>query len=720
MPRANETHFRFYCGGLDRSLFRVASFSGTERISSPYRFDLSLISSDDQIRHDDIVGMPATLLIASGQNYLPYSGIVSEFRIIDKNTDYCVYGAVLVPRLWLAGLNQQSRIFQKMSIPEIVKAVLDEYRIGNYRIRVSNMPEQEFVVQYAESDLNFISRLMESAGVWFLFRQDPVPQYNEETEVAGEELIVTDDPAEFGVVENEDVLFKPLSGLDKSDNFEQFESILSLSSTKQAVAGKVLVRNYNYRNPEVELTGKRDIEGGKGGTFYQYGGFGRKSDEVQRSADVLSRRIKTQQIVLNGTGNKRGFRAGLRFTLKEHHRADFNVPYLLTCVKHSGGHQNGNDTPVYSNEFSCIPGERAGEFAPEIKADIPRVNGILTGIVESNDPEYACIDEMGRYKIRFPFDVSERKNDCSGSKYIRLAQPNSGPQYGIHFPARQGTEMVLACIDGDPSKPLGLGTIPNANTVSPVVSTNKQQNIIRSAGGNEILLDDTDGKQRVRIMTKKSFCLEMDDENDRVLIRTSEKSHIVFDEKNKTVSLTCGENTIVIGNGDNGDFASISTAGGHVIRADDKSKRVTLQSGEGLSVDLDDSSGKITLQNKQSTISLEKSGIVLDTGGKISLKAGGNIEVSGTGLSLKSSSGEIELNAAQALKESGLSIEQKAATSLKLDALQIEGKASGGLKMGGMTVEVKGDVSLKAGGGVSAELSAGGITTVKGGIVMVN
>lgn len=720
MPKANETRFRFFCGDLDKNLFRVAGFTGKEQISNPYRFEISLCSNDDQISPDDVLGACATLFIMDNKSCIPYSGVVSEFQVVDKCTDYCLYSAVLVPRLWKAGLNIQSRIFQKVTIADIVKTILDENSIGDYQIKIGNAPQQEFVVQYAESDLNFISRLMESAGVWYMFSEGALSAEEIENGVSKEKLIITDDPEEFCSIDGADVVYKPVSGLDKSSGYEQVESVFSLSCRKKVIPGSVVVRNYNYRNPEVELSGKKAIQDGCGATVYQYGGSCKKGDEMQSAAEVLYKQIVSQQIVMNGTGNKRGFRAGMRFNLKEHFRNDFNVSCLLTGVDHSGGHLNSDQGRVYRNEFTCIPGERAACFAPGKSAFVPKVHGIFTGMVESDDQEYACLDELGRYKIRLPFDASGKKNDCAGSKYIRLAQPSSGAQYGIHFPSKQGTEMVLACVDGDPSKPLGLGTIPNANTISPVVSTNKQQNIIRTAGGNELLMDDTSGKQRVRLITPRSFCLEMDDEKGLLVLRTSDKKHIVIDEKNSGISLTCGENTLSISSKDNENCIVISTGGGHVIRTDDKGKRVTLKSGKGLVIDLDDENDKVVLKDKQSALSLDKTGIVLNTGGKLQLNADGEIEISGANLYLESSSGEIGIKAAQALKADALNIEQKATAGYKIDALQVETKAKTAVKIEGMSTEIKGNVNLKASAGASAEISAGGMTTVKGGIVMIN
>jgi type VI secretion system secreted protein VgrG len=156
--KANESQFVFMCGDLKRETFAVSEFCGNDAISSPYEFSITLLSSSADIKADDVVNKQATLFIFRDGEYYPYSGVVSQFRFLDKSTDYSMYSVQLVPRLWLAGLNAQTRIFQKMTVPDIVKKVLDESNLSNYAVfdLAGSYPQREYVVQYQESDLNFI------------------------------------------------------------------------------------------------------------------------------------------------------------------------------------------------------------------------------------------------------------------------------------------------------------------------------------------------------------------------------------------------------------------------------------------------------------------------------------------------------------------------------------------------------------------------------------
>lgn len=727
MEKANESQFHFICGELKKTTFDVADFKGSERISNPYHFDITLTSKNFNINFDEVLNKPATLFILRGNQYFPYSGIVTEFCSVDQNPDFCTYRVHLVPKLWLTTLNKKSRIFQKKKVKDIINEILEEAGIESKDIdnRIpDNYPEHEYVVQYNESDLNFILRLMENYGFWYFFEEKPIgASPGVKPELSSEKLIITDNTGDFLEIPGKSsITFSSVFGCNERTDDENRESIHKTQFKKRIIPDEVFGKNYNYRTPELDLSGKAKIEGGKWGTIYEYGGNYKNTDEAETAVKILSRRIKSLQSNMEGAGNCRGFRAGCRFTLENHPNNSLNSIFLITQVTHTGGNlSTGNYT--YHNQFSSVHQELIDYYVPQKQAVIPKVNGIITAMIEAENSDYAHLDDMGRYKIRLPFDISGKKNDCNGSKYIRMAQPYSGAKYGIHFPSHQGTEMVLACVNGDPDKPMGLGTIPNANTVSPVISENKHQNIIRTAGGNEFIMDDEDGKQKVRILTNNNNAFEMDDENKRIYLQSTDQNKILLDDQNESVSWNGGNHVISMSYKGGEEGIVINTADGHVIRIDDKNKRITIQSNGGNTIDLDDNGNKITLSDgkDKNTVTLDGSkGLILDTKGKLSINAAQDIEInSNANIVMSTSSGKVDLKAGQDMTISGLNINQKANANVKIEGLKIDTKGTTGVKMQGMNTELKGDVMLKLGGAM-AELSGSGMTTVKGGIVMVN
>ena len=126
---------------------------------------------------------------------------------------------------------------------------------------------------------------------------------------------------------------------------------------------------------------------------------------------------------------------------------------------------------------------------------------MINGTIETEAKgEYADVDGEGRYRVRFQFDTGDAQHG-KASRPIRMAQPHAGAGYGFHFPLRDGVEVLLTCIDGDPDRPIISGAVPNPVTPSTVGAQNGRRNVIRTGGGNEINIDDTEGSERIKMTT---------------------------------------------------------------------------------------------------------------------------------------------------------------------------------------------------------------------------
>jgi type VI secretion system secreted protein VgrG len=121
----------------------------------------------------------------------------------------------------------------------------------------------------------------------------------------------------------------------------------------------------------------------------------------------------------------------------------------------------------------------------------------------SGSGQYAEIDDMGRYKVKLPLDLSDKK-DGKASRYVRMMQPYAGGGMGMHFPLHKGTEVALMFLDGDPDRPIIAGAIPNPDTASPVAGSNQTQCKIHTGGGNTITIEDQDGAQRMVMFSPTS------------------------------------------------------------------------------------------------------------------------------------------------------------------------------------------------------------------------
>ncbi|MBD3319848.1 MAG: type VI secretion system tip protein VgrG [Chitinivibrionales bacterium] len=712
--KANEAEFYFLCSGQDATTFQVMNFSGTDRISSPYQFDITLISKKADIDADKVINKRATLYVFRDGEFYPYSGIVSEFLFVDRTVDYCTYNVRLVPRLWLLSLNRQTRVFQKKNAAQIIKQVLDEAGLNNYyemKAAVNSYPEREYVVQYQEPDLNFISRLMEDNGMWYFFTEAPVIPEEIGGKSGTETMVIADKPAEFKFIGGEQTIkYRSGSGMVEKFDSEVKEFFHRLHYDKHVIPNEVMVKSYNYRTPEVDVNGRKKIREGQQGTVYEYGRSIKDSTEAQRLADIATDRIACSQVQVRGSGNCRGFRAGNRFAAEDHVRDDLNGKYLLVSVNHAGSHAYTKDSGhvfTYSNEFVSIPAKQAEHFRPAKRAVVPRVNGVMTAKIEAEGSEYAALDDVGRYKVRMPFDLSGKKN-YDASKYVRLSQPYAGSNYGIHFPSHEGAEMVFGCVDGDPDRPLGLGTVPNANTISPVKSSNKEQSVIRTAGGNEIILDDMKDKQKISIKTTAANVFTMDDEKRNCSLKTTDGNSITLDDENEKCALDSQGHVLNVSYKGGEEGIGIKTAGGHVIMLDDANNNISIKTNGGHTITFDDGGGSITMEDSNgNSISTDSGGIILNSAGEIKISASTNVTIEAGGNMKITSSGNFD-------EEAGANYKVSAGGNYE---------ASGGMNAkvsGSMNGEYTGGMNVKVEGGVMADLKGGAKTSVSGGVVMIN
>lgn len=687
--------FLFTCNGLDSSLFRVLHYSGTDTLSHPYRFDITLAANDACIGIDELINKQATLFLGRGAVYHPYSGIVTLCSYMETNVDYSTYSVVLQPSLWRLSLNVQSRIFQKKSVPAIVAALLKEAGLeGYYVMDVRSYPERKYIVQYQESDLDFISRLMEECGIWYFFTEHPLDSNNALKTVTMEQMIITDKADNFEEVSGEStIVFRPHCGMVNHIDQETRESVSRLASERCILPGSVSVKNYNYRTPEIDLSLNRTIPEGNYGNMYLYGGAFRDMQQAQMVANLHRNRFGLQKTVLSGTGDCTGFRAGCRFTLDEHVRPELNTSYLLTGVTHTGSVPDTAEscnTIQYENDHTCIPMKFADCYTPECVTPIPKIPGILTARIEGEGSEYANIDEKGRYKVRMPFERSDTENFMA-SKYLRLAQTYSGADYGIHFPSHEEAEMIVCHINGDPNKPLGLGTVPNANTISPVRAVNKTQNVIRTAGGNEMIFDDNDGRQKITLRTSKNYRAAFDDEYRSISLNTADGNRLHLDDKNKRVDLTSGDNILTMIYADSDKGISITTVDGHMITMSDSGKCLTIRTSEGSTIAMSDKSKSIVITDTSGTnnITLEnENGMSLESKGRISIVAEKELNIQAANITVTGKE-NISQNAGERMTIKCSSANQimsgDGAVQLKGNAMNI--LASGNLKLKGASID---------------------------------
>jgi type VI secretion system secreted protein VgrG len=404
------------------------------------------------------------------------------------------------PAIALLELRAGSRIFQDKSVPDIVKSVLDD-GLGPYgrSVEVSSQARyasREYCVQYQETDLAFVHRLLDEEGLHYHF------DHSGEREV----VKIADSNSAFSDIGILEYQAHDLSSSGK-------EAVRALHPAKRAAITHVKLRDYHFK------TAAAPVENEEGSHDPDFGGERREYDHgLDRSMDAstLSARAAVRReahAVLaaerRGVSNAITLRAGRIFELSGSPLVGADGKYLVTRVVHQSTDRDGNKAESYSADFHCIPSDlpfRSPRVTPR-----PQIDGIESATVVGPAGEEIHPDEHGRVKVLFPWD-REGSGDERSSCWLRVEQPWAGEGWGWMFIPRVGMEVVVHFVDGNPDRPLVTGCLYNGTNVPPyslpddkTKSTFKTQSSIGGGGFNEFRFEDKKGQEQVFTHAQKNF-----------------------------------------------------------------------------------------------------------------------------------------------------------------------------------------------------------------------
>jgi type VI secretion system secreted protein VgrG len=398
----------------------IVAVAGREAISRPYELTIELASSSSSLPLDEIVGARASLDLGGRTVH----GVIARFEQGDELGDGRYgYVAELVPWLALLGVGRQSRVFQGLTVPEIVMAVCAAYAdAGAVELRLERAyRRRDYVVQYAESDLAFAARLLEEEGISYFFAQ------GEERE----RLVLTDHNGGFAA----------------GPELHYRHDLLSLRCIAQAVPERLVLTDQREDQPGLPLQAEAPIHARGVGLWAEDGARFETPEEGERLAAIRAEEHRGRRTRVFGEA-ARCVAAGALAALGGHFRADFNRALLVTSATYEW--RGGALHSSFEATFADSP------FRPARVTPRPRIHGLKHARLEEHgDGDHAASDERGRYRVRLPFDVSGGE----ASTPMRLAQPYGAGDSGIHFPLPRGAEVVWSCIDGDPDRPVIAGAV---------------------------------------------------------------------------------------------------------------------------------------------------------------------------------------------------------------------------------------------------------------------
>lgn len=481
--------------GGDALLLR--SLEGTEAVSNCFGFTLGLLSENDAINLEDLVGTRATVAITDADGTARcWNGYISRFTQGTRERVLTEYTAQLVPWLWFLTLRTDSRIFQEMTVRDIVTDVFSRAEFHDFEWRTQGTCRtRDYCVQYQETDFDFVSRLLEDEGICYFF------EHTADKHV----LVLADDASAY----------KPCAGQESvryatsRGGFLREDRITEWKAGRAFCTSGVSLADFNFTTPKTDLT--VSVEGDNAFQTYHYPGGYPVRGEGQSLVDVRSEELRSRLETIDGTSTCRAFRAGTRFDLLDHYRTDFNRPYVITRVRHAafeGGYDIGvgrssSDGSRYTNDFVCIPASVA--FRPERRTWRQRVDGCQTATVVGPSGSEIYTDEYGRVKVQFHWDRQGQRNERS-SCWIRVAQAWAGAGWGAVAIPRIGQEVVVDFLEGDPDRPIIVGTVYNAAQMPPYkLPANGDMTGIRSNttkggnGYNEVAFRDKESEELIRI-----------------------------------------------------------------------------------------------------------------------------------------------------------------------------------------------------------------------------
>jgi len=644
-PQLETVRFTFrVLNGPDPD-WHVRRLKLSEGLSQPYELVIDVLTAETGTNTDELLGADIEFEIERGDLLRSVYGVIHRVDYIGVTGDNLLVRCYVVPALRLAAQRVDTRIFQDATVLEVVEQVLGPALgvygrtydpAANKLAEPDKYPKRDYCVQYAESDLDFVSRLLEEEGIAYYFEPD--------SDAKKEKLVLIDNNNDYPEVPV--LMDAPVPIIvDRAELFDR-ESLRYFEWVQPAQINKVVVWQHNWKiagdqtwpvtpleavqeaqNPprghvrELYVQGDRRKIVDKADDQAFAGDFGEDLEvmpQATRRLELFNRQGQRGQ----GRSNVTGFAAGFKFELLNHTRDDLEVQkFLITRVIHTGDApeeerlEGASGDERYANTFECIPDTLA--FRPALVTRRPRIYGPQTAIVTGPSGEEIHTDEFGRIKVKFHWDRLSPTDDTS-SAWVRVAQTWAGPGWGAMFIPRVGMEVVVEFLEGNPDRPLVTGCVYNAFTSTPfplpadkTKSTIKSQSSPNKQGYNEITFEDLAGSEQIIVHAQKDMNEKV--ENNHSLGVGVDQSYAIGNNQTITVG---GDQKVTV---DGSQFITVKgqpQKGGFKGSATDVTGHYKMTASDTAYMS---APNKITLECPGSSITLEP--------GKITIKAGGSAEI---------------------------------------------------------------------------------------------
>jgi len=475
----------------------ILSLNIQESISDCYMIHAHIKSPSPSLSFGEMLKAETQIVLMAGPDLTTeriFSGIIT--RLAKGRTRFgqlgtatgqnYFYDVEIRPKFWLLTKRFRSKVFQNMTVQDIVKEVIGEYGITDQWQLKGSLLTHDYIVQYEETDYNFVTRLLETEGLWFYFDQENAKVVFCNDHSARPDCTPT---SEIPYIEEVSHRFKE----------GKMEFISDFSYSEEVGTAKYVMDHYNHETSQTSINSESNE--GQVPSFSQLESYEHSQNYKDASEGDFYTGIRKEEAlsgIRRGWGNTscRSFEVGYMMQITDHFRGDLNGSWFLTQVNITA------EQGKFQCHFACIQADVV--YRAPRKTPIPRVLGFQTATVTGPPGAKVYLDDLGRCKIQFHWDREGEENDRS-SMWVRVSNGYAGKDYGMQFIPRVGHEVLVNFVDGNPDLPIVMGRVYNDFNGPPLGPTKKYQNIIKSIKDNHLMFDDTDSKEKVDIRAQKDM-----------------------------------------------------------------------------------------------------------------------------------------------------------------------------------------------------------------------
>lgn len=524
---------------LDPATLTFTHLIGYDEISRCFAFTVGFVSSDENVDPLKLLGKPVSVEGESGDPKRWFSGLVTDFRLIRIQEGFAYYEAEVRPWLWLLGNTTDCRIFQNMSVPEIAEEIFSKYKPAKFEKRLQGSYEaREYCVQYDETDLDFVQRLLEHEGIMYFF------EYGE-----GEHTLILADAMNK---------LKPAPGYatvkfraEGEPMRRDQEYITEWVATASVHPGSYAHTDYDFTKPAADLMAQSAqpfSHSESQGEYYRHPGAHLTVGRGDAVAVVRREEIQAAHKRIAAAGTVRGLASGCTFKLEDFPRKDQNAEYIVLRADYrlfDPGYRPAAYAEEETFRASLKVAPTSLTYRPPRITPRPIMRGPQTATVVGPKGEEIFTDKYARVKVQFHWDRLGKK-DQNSSCFVRVSQTWAGAGWGFIQIPRIGQEVIIDFLEGDPDRPIITGRVYNGKEMPPYeLPGNATQSGLKTnsspggGGWNELRFEDKAGSEEVYFQAQKDHNLLI--KNDRSKLVQHDQSDRIDNNAKHSVGVNLDE-----------------------------------------------------------------------------------------------------------------------------------------------------------------------------------